>query len=339
MEVTINQAKELVMDVLKAKLTPMLHGSPGTSKSALGKQIAEENNLKFIDIRLSQMDPVDLNGLLTLNKETGKAHYTPMDIFPLESDPVPEGYSGWLIMFDEINSASLSIQAACYRIILDRQVGNHNLHKNVAMIAAGNKSTDKAIVNRMSTAMQSRMVHLEIVPSAANWLDWAIHANIDYRIRAFIGFSPDSLYVFNPTHNDFTFANSRTWEFVHKIIHTWSSIPLSKLPVLAGTVGEGVARSFVSYCEIFTKLPTIDQIKANPETTIVPGEASIKYAISALITNHISETNIDSLMKYVVRLPIEFQVITLQTSLKKQPKLIQAQSVKQWITFNAQELL
>lgn len=339
MQVTIKQAEELVMDVLKANLVPMLHGSPGTSKSSLGKKIAEDNNLKFIDIRLSQMDPVDLNGLLTLDKDSGKAHYTPMDLFPLDTDKVPDGYKGWLIMFDEINSASLSVQAACYRIILDRQVGNHNLHKNVAMIAAGNKSTDKAIVNRMSTAMQSRMVHLEITPSVPDWLDWAVHNNIDYRIRAFIGFSPDSLHVFNPAHNDFTFANSRTWEFLHKIIHTWDIIPISKLAVLAGTVGEGVARSFLTYCDIFTKIPTIDAIKANPETTNVPVEASIKYAISALLTHHITESNIDVLMKYIVRLPIEFQVITLQSSLKKNTKLLQSSSVKNWIVVNAQELL
>jgi hypothetical protein len=339
MEVTIKQAKELVMDVLKAGLTPMLHGSPGTSKSALGRQIAKENNLMFIDVRLSSMDPVDLNGLLTLDKESNKASYTPMDLFPLEKDTVPAGYAGWLIMFDEINSASLSIQAACYRIILDRQVGTHNLHKNVAMIAAGNKSTDKAIVNRMSTAMQSRLVHLDIVPNPKGWLEWAEEVNIDYRIRAFIGFSPDSLHVFNPNHNDFTFANSRTWEFVHKIIHTWATIPLSKLPILAGTIGEGVARSFLTYCEIFTKLPTIDQIKANPETTNIPVEASIKYAISALLVHHVTEANINSLMKYINRLPIEFQVITLKSSLRKNPKLIQSEEIKKWITVNAQELL
>jgi len=41
-------------------LVPNLLGSPGCGKSALIHQIAEEFNLKVIDLRLSQCDPTDL---------------------------------------------------------------------------------------------------------------------------------------------------------------------------------------------------------------------------------------------------------------------------------------
>src|ERR1700681_3713896 len=38
-------------------------GPPGISKSAVMRQVAEEQGREFIDIRLSQMDPTDLRGI------------------------------------------------------------------------------------------------------------------------------------------------------------------------------------------------------------------------------------------------------------------------------------
>lgn len=61
MKIKISQAIPLVIAALKAKLVPMLHGSPAVGKSAIVRQIAKQFNLKLIDLRLSQCDPTDLN--------------------------------------------------------------------------------------------------------------------------------------------------------------------------------------------------------------------------------------------------------------------------------------
>lgn len=61
MQVKISQAASMVTSLIKAKLVPMIHGSPAVGKSAIGQQIAKEYNLKLIDMRLSQCDPTDLN--------------------------------------------------------------------------------------------------------------------------------------------------------------------------------------------------------------------------------------------------------------------------------------
>lgn len=39
----------------------MLHGSPGVGKSDIVRQIAKQRGIELIDLRLSQLDPVDLN--------------------------------------------------------------------------------------------------------------------------------------------------------------------------------------------------------------------------------------------------------------------------------------
>lgn len=61
MKIKINQAADLITVALKAKLVPMIHGSPAIGKSSIVKQIAQQFGLKLIDLRLSQCDPTDLN--------------------------------------------------------------------------------------------------------------------------------------------------------------------------------------------------------------------------------------------------------------------------------------
>lgn len=110
MQVKASQATRMITSCIKSKLVPMLTGSPGCGKSQIVHQIAEEYNLKVIDLRLSQCDPTDLLGFPTI--QGNKSGYVPMNTFPVEGDAIPDGYSGWLLFFDEFNSASNAVQAA-----------------------------------------------------------------------------------------------------------------------------------------------------------------------------------------------------------------------------------
>jgi len=110
MQTKISQAVRMIETAIRAKVVPFLKGSPGTGKSQIVHQIADNYNLALIDIRLSQCDPTDLAGFPTI--EGGKADYVPMKHFPVQSDPLPEGKAGWLIFLDEASSAPPAIQAA-----------------------------------------------------------------------------------------------------------------------------------------------------------------------------------------------------------------------------------
>lgn len=339
MKITPKLARELIVDVIKAKLVPMLAGSPGTGKSSIIHDIAKEFNLKVIDVRLSQCDPTDLLGFPTISKETGKAHYAPMETFPLDTDEIPAGYAGWLLFLDEFNSAPMSVQAAAYKLVLDREHGQHKLNDKVAIVCAGNLETDQAIVNRMSTAMQSRLVHLELEVSSKEWLEWANDSSIDYRVTSYINFKPEVLYKFSPEHNDKTFACARTWEFVSKLIKNMDQIPDNRVALLGGTISEGVAREFMVFCKIFKSLPTIAQIVANPNGIAIPEEPATLYALTGAIANHAEEKTIEKLMAFINRLPSEFQIITIKGILKRKRELVHTPIFQNWISVNAKLLL
>jgi len=339
MDISIAQSKELAIDVIQAGLVPMLKGSPGVGKSAIAKELADQFKLKLVDIRLSQCDPTDLMGMPSVNLDRTKGEYLPMGMFPVEGDSIPEGFNGWLVLLDEFNASSPAVQVAAYKILLDKMVGMKPLHERVVMIAAGNKTSDKAVVNNLSTATQSRLIHFNVEVDNKAWIDWAIKNNIDYRILAYIQFKPNILHNFNPNHSDDTFPCPRTWEFMSKIISKWTEITANKIPVLAGTIGEGAAREFYSFCQVFDELPTKQDLLSQASTLKIPYEPSTKYAVSGLISSILTANNANSLMEYISRMPIEFQIIILSTALKKDQTLLDCEVINDWIKINAEELL
>lgn len=50
-----------LVKTLEANLVPFITSSPGMGKSALVKQLAASFNMELIDIRLSMLEPSDLN--------------------------------------------------------------------------------------------------------------------------------------------------------------------------------------------------------------------------------------------------------------------------------------
>lgn len=359
-QVNLKQAEELALDVLKAGHVPMLVSDPGLGKSSLGRQIAEKHNLKFVDIRLSQCDPADLNGFPFYDKTSNRAGYKPMDIWPLEEDELPikykwvrdengnrkkveDGrYAGWFILLDEINSAPKAVEVASYKILLDKMVGMHKLHRNVWMMGAGNLKTSKAVVNSSGTAQQSRMIWLEVKADLKCWLEWADHNDVDHRVKAYLQFKPDMLHKFDPNHQDRTFPCPRTWEFQSDLLKPWGDkepIPERKLPVMAGTIGAGPAREFFSHCQIYEDIPTLDQIISQPETCHFGNEPSMHYALAGLVSAHLNASNAKPLFTFLHRLAADFQVTSVRSAVARDRSIKKLPEFKEWYKHKTQELV
>lgn len=336
MQVNSVQATRMITKYIKARLVPMLVGSPGCGKSQIVHSIAEDYNLKVIDVRLSQCDPTDLSGFPTVLGK--KAGYLPMDTFPIEGDPLPEGYSGWLLFFDEFNAGAPAVQAAAYKLILDHMVGNNKLHKNVAMVCAGNLETDNAIVQPMSTALQSRLVHLELLVDHKTWLDWARSNGISHWLTGYIGFKPGNVYTFKADHTDNTYCCPRTLEFANRILKDEPLGSPDLLPLLAGTVSEGIAREMISFFKIHDTLPSMVNIVDAPETTKMPTELSVLFALTGSISHNVNKDNFSKVMTYVLRMPVEFQVVCLRESVRRNKDLIKHPALQVWRKTNAAEL-
>lgn len=320
---TPRQTRKFIAQVLEAGLVPYVQSSPGMGKSSIMRAVAQEYGLALIDHRLSTSAPEDLSGLPSFD-ERGFARFHPFaDLFPLAGTPLPDGKGGWMLFFDEFNSALKGVQAAAYKLILDKMVGQHRLHENVAITAAGNLSTDRAITNPLSTAMQSRVVHLEMETSFTEWLeDVALKEGYDSRIIAFLSQYNGKLMDFRPDHQEKTFCCPRTWEFVNRLVQG-KEVTDETAPLLAGTITSGVAVEFVQFTKVYADLITLREVLADPERCRVPTETSLKWATVSHLMEKADDANFAALCSYVNRFTLDFRILFYRAVLIRQPGLRQ----------------
>jgi hypothetical protein len=318
-------AREYAVDALEAGLVPFLRSSPGAGKSSLLRSVGNNFNLELIDHRVSTSAPEDFTGLPEfIQREDGTriARFSPFaDLFPIKGTPLPKGKDGWLLFLDEFNSGTKMVQAAAYKLILDKMTGQYPLHERVAIACAGNLDTDRAITTNMSTAMQSRLIHIEMEVSYQEWLeDVALVENYDPRIMAFIGFDNKQLMDFKPDHDEKTFCCPRTWEFMNKLIKGKPVKP-EKTGLYAGTITSGSAANFVSFCQLQGELVTIDQVLADPMGADVPIEAQRKWIIVTHLTSKVNDKNFGILCSYINRMDLSFRILFFRAVMIQHPEL------------------
>ena len=363
MNTNLAKAADLITAYITSNVPVNLLGSPGMGKSDVVKQVAESLNLMVIDFRLSTADPTDLSGIPFIHN--GRSAYMPNEAFPLTTDTIPlkfdkdnnpvmipvmdetgnpvmkqASYSGWLLFLDEITNAPMAVQAAAYQLILDRQVGQNKLHPAVRIMSAGNKITDgAAVTGEMSTALKSRMAHINIELHIETWLDWALTASVSHEITSFIKFKPTELYRFDPKAASDTFPCPRTWGMADSVLKTMGMQHPDLLNLLSGVLSDGAATEFVNYCKNFVGLPTYADIVRDPLHTPVPEGMSTLYALSGSIGAQATKDTVAKVMQYVARMPREFQLRTFNDFTKRDPKLVVVTEVREWLTANAKHMI
>lgn len=333
--VSLTKAHKYVVACLRSKVFPYVSGSPACGKSQMIAAVAKEFKLKVIDIRLAQEDPTCINGFPDVSN--GRSSYLPPVRFPLEGlDEVPQGYNGWLILFDELPSAPESVQAACYKIILDRMIGEHKIHSKCVMCGAGNLITDDAIVEEMGTALKSRMAHIKVQGNPKEYLKLITSKefNFDSRIVAYLSYAQDKINTFDKfqrNSSDETFASQRTWEFVDNILK--ANCPQQDEPIdpewdtlLCGVIGS-TALEFTQFTYAFKDLPRYDEILHNPTKATVPDQPAVMWLLVSMLISSVTIKDIDPIITYASRLPKEFQYIFLRMVTNKSDKFLDVQSV------------
>lgn len=211
-----------VVNTIACGDVPYVSGPPAIGKSQVVAQVANDANALMIDIRLSQILPEDMTGLPERDEKIGKAKYLPFDMFPLEGDEIPDGYSGWIIFLDELSSASEEVLAAAYSLILDKTVGGKKLHPKVRIVAAGNRASDSAIARELPDTLITRMLPIQMKVSTNDWLNWADALPETKKNESVVGFikkNPGLLYspVKAKDRQELeTFPTPRGWEKVFR---------------------------------------------------------------------------------------------------------------------------
>ncbi|MFV0357777.1 MAG: hypothetical protein ACK5LG_22130 [Bacteroides thetaiotaomicron] len=290
-------------------------------KSSVVRALAKAGNLKLIDHRLSTSDPTDFSGLPGF--ENGSAKFMNFDeLFPTEDMEIPKGYAGWLLFLDEFASASRSTMAAAYKTILDKMVGQKRLHKDVYIVMASNKSTDNAIVNPIGTAMQSRVITLDLELDFDIWMeDVAIKQGYHPMIRAFLASNKSKLMDFRPDHTEKTFCCPRTWEFMNEQIKATNGPVDFMTPAYTGTISSGVATEFVQFCKVFDQLIPLHDVVTNPHQCRIPMDSASQWAMVCQLSDAANADIFEALAIYTSRFSLDFRILFFRTVMLRLPEL------------------
>lgn len=299
--------------LLNVHLPAFILGPPGVGKSEVVAQLAAHRGVELRDVRLGLMDPTDIKGFPSPDHVKKLMTWLPPDFLPTKGKGI--------LFLDELTSAPPAVQAASYQLVLNRAVGNYKLPPGWDILAAGNRDTDRAVVHRMSSALANRMIHLSLEPDLEEWVAYAGANGISLNTIAFLRFRSELLHKHEPNTKSHAFPTPRSWFFLDKIVQEAKMARDIEFEALKGTVGEGAAGEYHAFIRVVKDLPTIDDIRKAPDKITVPTGSAVLYAVTTMVDLATTKKDYAHFMKFVERLPKEYQVVYNRAVIKRVPEI------------------
>lgn len=288
----------------------MVWGPPGVGKSTVLREVAEQEGIGFIDIRLAQREPVDLRGLPVPDGEQVR--------WLLSSDWPRDPDSRGIVLFDELTAADRTLQVAAYEILLDRRLGDlYRVPPGWLLVGAGNRAGDRAVATTMSSALANRFCHLEIAPDLDAWVAWANAKGLDPVVSGFLRFRP-TLFLDMSGSLDRGWPSPRSWERVaHELDlarQTGLDDGLLRL-LLAGLVGPGPADELLAF-RTLTERFDARAILTGRVRCEVPTRIDQRYGLCSSLAWHLwrvpeRDRALGIFLEIGTRLPADFATMAL----------------------------
>lgn len=307
-------------------LVPYIEGQPGLGKSSIVKQTADELEIGFIDFRPALHGIEDLIGLPSFSEDK---------LFSSFATPswLPQSGEG-IFFIDELPQAMPGMMAALSQFILDRKIGDYTLPDGWKIVAAGNRSTDRAATHKRPSHINDRLVILEMEYSGLDFDEFCRKTNVPPVVRAFAKFNPKALESFDPALE--VNCTPRSLVMASKMIDAPSHI---LYPMLLGTIGDGVTAQFHGYMEIWKELPDLDQILTSPKSIAVSAKANILYGVSTLLSANATPKTFGKMLTYMSRCPAEFTAAFVKDALRTDPEIADTKEMDEYLEANAEILL
>jgi len=302
----IKEVKQELKKIIKAKgVVPMLWGPPGIGKSAIVKQIAEEEGIGFIDLRLSLLDAVDLRGL---------PKFDDGHVLWARPEFIPEKGSG-ILFLDEITTALPAVQNAALQLVYDRRCGPHRLGDGWSIVCAGNRKEDMAHVFNLSSALVNRIIHINCEVDVEDVIEYGVQQGWDENIIGFLKFRPSLIYT-KPRIAE-PYASPRAYEFLNNLLKN----KITNKEIIQGTIGVEAGTEFLTYLEVQKDLPDIDAV-INGKEVPLPKEISVRIAMLTGVAMRIAKEKMERFFEIIEKFEEELQVyavkILLQRGLKQE---------------------
>ena len=296
----------------------MLRGAPGVGKSTIVRSVANKLGIGFIDVRLAQMERVDFAGLPSV--KDGVTEWNVPAFWP--RDPKSKG----IILLDEITSAPSDCQVAAYSVVLDRRIPNSNyvLPNGWLIVAAGNRTCDRAVVKTMSSALANRFVHFEVEANSEDWVKWAVLNEINPAVIGFINYRPALLFKMEGQNLEQGWPSPRSWERVSNCINMFNGSTDLLRKVVYGLIGNGVGVEFMEFFKMSAEFDSILEVMTNDKAEFeLPDKADRRYAVASAVVYHLwngknekdTEARVNGFYKILMKMPNDFAAMMVRAAM------------------------
>lgn len=322
----------------------MIWGPPGAGKSAIVRSVAEKCHCSFIDLRLAQMEAIDIKGLPV--PEADGVHWKISAVYPRENT------SRGILFLDELSACDRTIQTAAYELILDRKLGDdYRLPDNWLIVAAGNRIEDNASAVAMSSALANRFLHVELEYNPKSWIEWAMKSGIHGAVTGLMRFKPQLLADTNENTQNLErgFPTPRSWERVSVLldrVREGASQELLK-SMICGLVGNSAGLEALSFFNLYQEMQSVLKMMMDPDAEIhIPADIAKRYALSSALSRMVwneeagdEKQRLSGFFRISLELPGDFAAMAMLDAMElgKQAKqdtmcLVTHPSYKAWIT-------
>ena len=273
--ITIRQFEAAVRATVEKNLrrSIMVLGPTGVGKSEVMHQIAQSYGMKVIDIRLLLWSLTDLKGIPYPDDTQTYTKWLINDVLPrIDRD----GEAG-ILLLEELNASTKTVQAAAYQLTLDRRIGDYVLPDRWHIVATGNREQDNGVYTAPPAPLADRFEILEVEVDFNAWRDYAINVGYSPVIISYLSANRTALYTFKPEDSaELVFATPRSWAAVSDLLNAGFTEDILRIK-MEGNIGAGEAAGLLKYMKNSELLPDIEAILSGlyMEQNAIPFRATL----------------------------------------------------------------
>lgn len=313
--VGLDQATNLIK-VGGHKRTVLVQGHAGTGKSSILRTLAHEmptHTACYFDCTTKDLGDIMIPKMKDLDGQDYVQFATNEELgLHLKDRPI-------ILMIDEYGKANPMVKNALLRLMLERQVGSYKLHPESVVFATTNLGAEGVgdilpphARNRI-TVVQSRK------PSHTDWIEWGINNGIDHSLLGWVRDNPqlfqsfedvqspdENPYIYHPRSQRAAFVTPRSLEAASDWLKLRDGLDdQSVTAALMGTIGDRAAMDLMAFVRLADDLPTMKQIKEDPENAPVPQSPAAACMVVFRTLSSIERDWVDAWVTYVRRMSDE----------------------------------
>ena len=302
--------------VIAVRKPILIRGRHGVGKSEVVYQIAEDMGLPVVERRASQMTEGDLLGMPS--PEMVEVNGERASVFRPFSWFLRACTEGVCLFIDELDRATTEVRQGFFELTDSRKLAGWHLHPDTIIMVAvnGGDHGSQYQVNEMDPAELDRYTVFDIEPTVEDWLDWG-KDNVTGFVWDFINQNRAHLEHSDDYEPNKVYPSRRSWERLNDCLEAARLFEESADQTVFFTLSQSfcgleAAVSFLDFFKSYDRQVTWEQVinegKADKTSKFdINAHAAMVEKIEAagVLTEDMSETQLDNLAEYFGLLPAE----------------------------------